>query len=53
MENCIIFKNYKTASFSKNTWELNFQPMPHCNNKKIQKHSGYQENWNNKFVFSS
>ena len=37
-------KNYKTVSFSKKGLELKFQPMPDCHHKKIQKHSGYQEN---------
>ena len=36
-ENCPIFKNYKAASFSKNGWELKFQPILDYHDKKIQK----------------
>ena len=33
-----------TALFLRNGWELKIQPMPNCNDKKIQKHSSCQEN---------
>ena len=46
MENRPILKNYKTTSFLKNDWELKFQPMSDCHNKKIKKHSSYQEKTN-------
>ena len=42
-ENRPIFKNYNTDLFLKNCLELEFQPMLDCHDKKIKKHSGYQE----------